>query len=76
MEKFENVDYNELGFDPHIYGLLTDSSEVATCKAFILQDRHKGVTQQRAYINVQSAAIHSWCWRKTSFQDRGCTSSR
>ncbi|KAK9093934.1 hypothetical protein Scep_025403 [Stephania cephalantha] len=24
MEKFENVDYNELGFDPHIYGLLTD----------------------------------------------------
>ncbi|KAK9122070.1 hypothetical protein Syun_019687 [Stephania yunnanensis] len=25
MEKFENVDYNELGFDPHIYGLLTGS---------------------------------------------------
>ncbi|KAK9122097.1 hypothetical protein Syun_019714 [Stephania yunnanensis] len=24
MEKFENVDYNELGFDPHTYGLLTD----------------------------------------------------
>ncbi|KAK9093941.1 hypothetical protein Scep_025410 [Stephania cephalantha] len=23
MEKFENVDYNELGFVPHIYGLLT-----------------------------------------------------
>ncbi|KAK9121997.1 hypothetical protein Syun_019614 [Stephania yunnanensis] len=24
MEKFENVDYNELGFDPHVYGLLID----------------------------------------------------
>ncbi|KAK9095162.1 hypothetical protein Scep_026631 [Stephania cephalantha] len=26
MEKFENVDYNELDFDPHIYGLLTGAS--------------------------------------------------
>ncbi|KAK9093952.1 hypothetical protein Scep_025421 [Stephania cephalantha] len=28
MEKFENVDYNELGFDPHIYGLLTGQSDL------------------------------------------------
>ncbi|KAK9122121.1 hypothetical protein Syun_019738 [Stephania yunnanensis] len=27
MEKFENVDYGELGFDPHIYGLLTVTME-------------------------------------------------
>ncbi|KAK9082438.1 hypothetical protein Syun_031180 [Stephania yunnanensis] len=25
MEKFENVDYNELGFDPRIYGLFTST---------------------------------------------------
>ncbi|KAK9122115.1 hypothetical protein Syun_019732 [Stephania yunnanensis] len=29
MEKFENVDYSELGFDPHIYGLLTGNLQSA-----------------------------------------------